>query len=171
MERAVKKSEWDRLHLVFAGGYDPSNVENIEHFDELTVVAENLELKGKVTFLRSPSDEVKIQLLKQCTLLFYTPTDEHFGIVPLEAMYMRKPVIAVNSGGPTETIVHEQTGFLCNAEPEEFANAATIIIKDKKLGEKMGDLGRKRVMQRFSFEAFTDKLEKIVEKLIGKKTD
>lgn len=34
----------------------------------------------------------------------YTPANEHFGIVPVEAMYARKPVIACNNGGPTESI-------------------------------------------------------------------
>jgi alpha-1,3/alpha-1,6-mannosyltransferase len=169
MERMVTKQEWDRLHLVIAGGYDPRNLENVEHHDELTVNAENLQITDKVTFLRSPSDEVKVKLLNRCRLLFYTPTNEHFGIVPLEAMYLSRPVIAVNSGGPTETVVHEQTGFLCESEPEEFASAATRIIKDQKLAEKMGEMGRKRVEQRFSFEAFTEKLEKIVVSLVEKK--
>lgn len=166
LERSLTKKEWDDLHLVLAGGYDSRNLENLEHHDELTVIAENLGLKEKVTFLRSPSDEVKMKLLNRCKLLFYTPTNEHFGIVPLEAMYLSRPVVAVNSGGPTETIVHEQTGFLCESEPEDFANAALRIIKDQKLGEKMGVMGRKRVEQRFSFEAFTEKLNQIVENLM-----
>lgn len=45
--------------------------------------------------------------------LLYTPDREHFGIVPLEAMYQQCPVIAVNSGGPKETILHGLTGYLC----------------------------------------------------------
>lgn len=169
MEGSVSKLEFDRLHLVLAGGYDSLNLENIEHHDELQVIAENLGIKEKVTFLRSPSDETKIQLLHRCKLLLYTPTNEHFGIVPLEAMYLARPVIAVNCGGPTETIVHEQTGFLCESTPEDFANAAAIIIKDSKLGERMGEMGRKRVEQRFSFEAFTEKLDTIVKNLVEKK--
>lgn len=171
LERNVTKHEWHRLHLVIAGGYDSRNIENVEHYDELTVISENLDLKDNVTFFRSPSDEIKVKLLHRCKLLFYTPTNEHFGIVPLEAMYLSRPVIAVNSGGPTETIVHEQTGFLCPSDPEDFANAATRIIKDPKLGEKMGEMGRKRVEQRFSFEAFTEKLNRIVNNLVDKKTN
>jgi alpha-1,3/alpha-1,6-mannosyltransferase len=167
LEKNLSPHEWDRSILVMAGGYDNKNLENVEHYDELTVITENLGIKDKVRFLRSPSDEIKVELLRRCKLLFYTPANEHFGIVPLEAMYLSRPVIAVNSGGPTETIVHEQTGFLCDPEPRDFANAATLILKDAKLGEKMGDMGRKRVQQRFSFEAFTEKLDQIVKNLVA----
>lgn len=40
-------------------------------------------------------------------ILSILPTldNEHFGIVPLESMYVGTPVIAVASGGPLETIV------------------------------------------------------------------
>ncbi|CAG9804251.1 unnamed protein product [Chironomus riparius] len=167
LERNLTKQEWDKAHLVLAGGYDSRNLENIEHFNELIAICENLGLKDKVTMLRSPSDEIKIQLLNRCRMLLYTPTNEHFGIVPLEAMYLQVPVIAVNSGGPKETVVHEQTGFLCESTPEDFANAATLIFKDMKLAEKMGVMGRTRVKQRFSFEAFTEKLNQIVRNLIN----
>ena len=37
--------------------------------------------------------------------------EEHFGIVPLEAMSVGTPVIAVDSGGPKETVENEETGF------------------------------------------------------------
>jgi alpha-1,3/alpha-1,6-mannosyltransferase len=49
--------------------------------------------------------------------------DEHFGIVPLEAMAARLPVIACDSGGPTESVDHQVTGrdrflvFLCLPVP------------------------------------------------------
>ncbi|KAJ8543006.1 hypothetical protein K7X08_005529 [Anisodus acutangulus] len=49
--------------------------------------------------------------------------DEHFGIVPLEAMSSYKPVIACNSGGPVETVKNGVTGFLCDPNPQEFSLA------------------------------------------------
>jgi glycosyltransferase involved in cell wall biosynthesis len=38
--------------------------------------------------------------LQNCVGVLYTPEREHFGIVPIEAMYNEAPVIACNSGGP-----------------------------------------------------------------------
>ena len=60
-----------------------------------------------IVFLCSFTDEEKIFLLTSATCLLYTPSNEHFGIVPIEAMFMKLPVIACNSGGPLETVEHE----------------------------------------------------------------
>lgn len=51
------------------------------------------------------SDAEKVALLRRCKCLLYTPSNEHFGITPLEAMYCKRAVIAVGSGGPLETVV------------------------------------------------------------------
>jgi len=43
--------------------------------------------------------------------VLYTPEMEHFGIVPIETMYLERPVITCNSGGPKETVEDGVTGF------------------------------------------------------------
>ena len=103
----------------------------------------------------------------------YTPSNEHFGICPLEAMYCRRSVIAVNSGGPLETInaspagagaerVENQTGFLCDPVPAEFATAMEAFVRNPKQAKEFGEAGRARVTKLFSFDAFADQLEAIV---------
>lgn len=141
-------------------------MENLEYFEELKRLSVDLQLQKKVTFLKSPNDGTKLWLLNRCQVLLYTPENEHFGIVPLEGMYMSKPVIAVNSGGPTETIINDSTGFLCNPEQKDFSDAMMKFINNKKLSEKMGKMGKKRVMAHFSFEAFSDKINRIVTELL-----
>ena len=106
-------------------------------------LAEELGIGSRVAFLRSISDREKVWLLKQtidvvtiiikytlclqvwlltnCSILLYTPAGEHFGIVPLEAMYCGTPVLAVNSGGPLETIEHGVTGWLVDGQPNAWS--------------------------------------------------
>lgn len=162
MEGKLSKPEFDRVQLVIAGGYDVRVPENVEHLEELQSLAKSLELTKKITFLRSPTDAMKLWLLRKVDVVVYTPENEHFGIVPLEAMYSGRPVIAANSGGPTETIIHDQTGFLCDPNAHSFHEPMLKLFKDKKSAEAMGEMGRKRVQQKFSFAAFTDKLEDVV---------
>ncbi|CAH0402337.1 unnamed protein product [Chilo suppressalis] len=162
LKHIVDEEDWNRIHLIMAGGFDPINLENMEHFIELTDLATELDIEDKVTFLKSPKDDEKVSLLYNCKALIYTPSNEHFGIVPLEAMYYSKPVVAVNSGGPTETIVNDVTGFLCEPTNESFANAMRKLILSQDLCEKLGNAGRKRFETKFSFDAFTDQLDGIL---------
>lgn len=167
----VKKfinQEWQSLpkcHLIVAGGYDERVRENIEYHDELVQLAEDYNVSKHVTFLKSPSDQEKKLLIQNSTALIYTPVNEHFGIVPLEAMYMRTPVIATNSGGPLETVIDCETGFLSDPDPQMFAEKMIKFVEDQSLSEKMGEKGRKHVINNFSMKKFDQELELILNQL------
>ncbi|KAM8967634.1 alpha-1,3/1,6-mannosyltransferase ALG2 [Pelodytes ibericus] len=150
--------EWERVHLVMAGGYDDRVMENVEHYQELNDLAAKYEISDHVTFLRSFSDNQKLNLLYNCICVLYTPSNEHFGIVPVEAMYMQCPVIAVNSGGPLESIEDNVTGYLCPPRPRDFSEAMERFVKNPSLKIAMGKAGRVRVIDTFSFEAFSSQL-------------
>lgn len=165
----MEPAERSQAHLAVAGGYDERVLENKEYYIELRTLVEKLEIGDKVTFIRSFTDSQKISLLHRSQALVYTPSNEHFGICPLEGMYMRLPVVAVNSGGPLETVVDGETGFLCEPTPEAFSCAMEKIYGGKEESKAMGETGRKHVIQNFSFEAFTRKLNTIVLDLIAKK--
>jgi len=130
----------DRFIVVIAGGYDDAVDENIEYLlflksrcdqlglryiDERWRVGSAVPADGPVSvvFRVSISSAERTALLAQAAALLYTPDNEHFGIVPLECMQRGTPVVAVDSGGPRETIVHKSTGFLCDQSADSFARA------------------------------------------------
>ncbi|OQR67129.1 hypothetical protein BIW11_13702 [Tropilaelaps mercedesae] len=154
------------VHLIVAGGYDNAVAENVEHFDELRRLAEKLQVNDRITFLRSPSDGRKQLLLHHCCGVIYTPQNEHFGIVPLEAMYMRRPVIATNTGGPLETIENGSTGFLCEPTPPAFGEAMLELCRKRNLIDELGEKGRRRVVALFSFRTFQRGLEELAQRLV-----
>lgn len=159
------------VKLVIAGGYDPNNVENVEYYKELTQVAKKLKQTDSIIFLTSPSDAAKIALFKFCHCIIYTPSNEHFGIVPIEAMFCKKPVIAVNSGGPRETIVDNRTGFLCESNEEAFAKAMKKIVDNEgNIIQQFSQFGFNRFHEKFSFQAFSHQLNSIVNNILDKKT-
>lgn len=149
-----------------AGGYDERVIENKEYYVELKCLCEKLGMSDDVTFLRSFSDAEKLTLLNNCSCLLYTPDREHFGIVPIESMYMRCPVVACNSGGPLETVVDGKTGFLREGRPDQFAEAMEKFVDDPKLGKSLGEAGRKHVEQKFSFTTFTNQLDAVVSEML-----
>nr|XP_033785526.1 alpha-1,3/1,6-mannosyltransferase ALG2 [Geotrypetes seraphini] len=165
LQRRLCTHEWEKVHLILAGGYDQRVLENVEYYEELNAIAKKLDIQDHVTFLKSFTDEEKIFLLCSCVCVLYTPSNEHFGIVPLEAMYLYCPVIAVNSGGPVETVVNDVTGFLCDPSPAQFSKAMEKFVKDPSLKNTMGMKGRARVRERFSTDAFSNQLYQYICKL------
>uniref|UniRef100_A0A131YIN5 Alpha-1,3/1,6-mannosyltransferase ALG2 n=1 Tax=Rhipicephalus appendiculatus TaxID=34631 RepID=A0A131YIN5_RHIAP len=149
------------VHLIMAGGYDPECRENVEHWDELVSLAEQLGVQQRVSFVRSPSEAAKLLLLHACRAVVYTPANEHFGIVPVEAMCMRRAVVACNSGGPTETVLDGETGLLCDPTPKAFAAALVRLAKDRSLTQEMGERGRKRAEELFSWQRFVREVHEV----------
>ncbi|QLQ81187.1 hypothetical protein HG537_0E05420 [Torulaspora globosa] len=183
--------------LVVCGGYDERVAENVEYLGELQEYASSLKLKHitifyadiqkdkeidllqgndfEVVFLTSISSSLKELLLRKTDLLLYTPSFEHFGIVPLEAMKYGKPVLAVNTGGPLETVEtlvlgqneNISTGWLRNADPNEWAGAINefLSIQNKNLVNFKKN-GPERVRKYFSREAMTASFEENISLFI-----
>ena len=164
--RQIQPEDFDDVHLVIAGGYDERVTENKEYYNELRAQALRLGVEDHVTFLCSISHDEKLSLLHRSTLLLYTPENEHFGIVPLESMYVGTPVIASNSGGPLETVVNGETGYLTNPDAASYAQRMSFFFHRPEESLRMGDAAKQRVITTFSFNVFTEKLDGIVHELV-----
>lgn len=165
--------------LIIAGGFDSRVRENVEYLVELEQLCDNLRLvhytfRGKlvmmpqsteVIFFPSVKNSIKNAALKSAQLLLYTPTFEHFGIVPVESMLNKTPVLAIDRGGPLESIVSysgsngtEATGF---NRPNEVDQWAQIMLEfslptNEKLREQLGENGCKRARTIFSREQMSE---------------
>ncbi|KJH39625.1 hypothetical protein DICVIV_02534, partial [Dictyocaulus viviparus] len=64
---------------------------------------------------------------------------------------------------PRESIIHGQTGFLAKQTPQEFAMYMLTLIRDENLRLKINKMGRKRVQDLFSFDAFSNRLDCIIK--------
>lgn len=162
LKTQTSPTDFEKVYLIVAGGYDPLSEINASYFTQLITLTNAKNLQNKVAFLKSPSDSLKADLLMACDCLVYTPVKEHFGIVPLEAMTCAKPVIACDSGGPKETVVHEVTGFLCEATAESLAGCMKKLM-GKELGREMGLKGKRRLEERFSYKKFVEDVLRITD--------
>lgn len=150
--------------IIIAGGYDTQCVENVEHHAELQQLTKQLGLQDSVVFCRNVKDEERSQLLAKAHAVIYTPTNEHFGIVPLEAMAASTCVIAMNSGGPKETIVHGKTGLLCDESTPECLGAAILqILQHPERAMEMGRAGRMHVQERFGTRRLQTEFQALLE--------
>jgi glycosyltransferase involved in cell wall biosynthesis len=94
---------------------------------------------------------------------------EPFGMVVIEAMLAKKPVIASNHGGPTEIVVENETGILFEPNNHNsLSDALEKLIQDEQLRKIYGENGFKRVHNTFSLENHVNHFEKIFEELLNK---
>ncbi len=91
---------------------------------------------------------------------------ETFGIVALEAMYMGKPVIAAHSGGLTDVVVDNETGFLVTpGDSQALREAIQCLLDDPAQREHMGRMARQRVME-FQAKAIVPRFEQVYQQLL-----
>jgi len=71
-------------------------------------------------------------------------------------------VICVNSGGPLETVINEETGFHCDPNADRFAMAMLRFVDDKSLAREYGERGHEHVKKHFSYQTFKDQLNNLI---------
>ena len=59
-----------------------------------------------------------VNVINACDIYAAPARIEGFGMIQVEAMSCGKPVISINKMGPSETIIHNKTGFLANIASE-----------------------------------------------------
>lgn len=154
-----------KLSLIIAGGFDSRISENKTYYSELKREAKRLGVLDHIYFMKSISTRLKAHLLRISSCVLYTPVDEHFGIVPVEAMSKGKPVIACDSGGPLETVVNGVTGVLCTADFKSFSQAMIRFVKNPSFCEHLGENALIHIATCFSEERFREKIKKIFDEI------
>ena len=123
------------------------------YFKKLISAVEKYRLKDNVFF---------IQHLKEMPVAYYVSDvvvsssiePEAFGRISVEAQAMRRPILASNHGGSTETIVDGTSGILFkNNNPESLAeNLNKLMEMDKDKLQSIWNEGRKNVLKKFDVE-------------------
>ncbi len=135
--------------------------------EDLVRKANDLGLNGKVHFL-GWCDNIP-PFLEICDVFVLPSLNEHFGRVLIEAMAMKRPVVATLAGGVPEIVKENLTGFLVQpANPTDLAQAIQKILRNPSLGEQFGQAGRQRVEQHFSLRQHVSAIESIYHYILGR---
>jgi len=145
---ALVQSELPNLRLLIVGA-DAQEVEAGSFTAELKALARSLGIEQRVIFTGARSDVPRV--MAACDLFTMPSFEEPFGLVFLEAMAMKKPVIALDNGGTPEVVEHGRSGLL--SAPQDIPGLAANILsllRDPELRTRMGEYGRTRVLEHFS---------------------
>ena len=93
---------------------------------------------------------------------------EPFGLVVIEAMAAGKPVVATAPGGPSETVVDGETGYLVPpSDASAIARALEELLADPQKRMSMGEAGRRRACEVFALPRYVAEFEQLYETILG----
>jgi glycosyltransferase involved in cell wall biosynthesis len=142
--------------LTVAGAVDAKSREYVE---ALRSRATGLAIR----FEPDPTDDRLRELYRSSRGLVFTAPNEDWGMVPLEAMASATPVIAVDRGGPRESVLPGETGWLVEPTPEAFAEHMRTLaaLPDAQL-MRMRAAARQRA-EKFGWQPFVERLDEVMQ--------
>jgi D-inositol-3-phosphate glycosyltransferase len=97
-----------------------------------------------------------------------TPWYEPFGLTPLEAMACGTPVIGSRVGGIAFTVADGETGFLVPPrDPDALSTRLEEILRDPARRVRMGQAGRARVLDSFTWQQVAMRTAALYDDLLG----
>ncbi|MFW6041039.1 MAG: glycosyltransferase family 4 protein [Thermoplasmatota archaeon] len=100
--------------------------------------------------------------------VFVLPSEyEAFGIVLLEAMMCETPCIGTKVGGIPEVINNGKTGLLIQYDDiKALSDTINQLLDNAKLRRKMGKMGRKRVLQKFTWKKVAISVSEVYDEIL-----
>ena len=127
--------------------------------------AKNLGIYSKVKFL-GKTIEIK-KLLSMSDLFLLTSATESFGLVALEAMAAKVPVISSNAGGISEVNVHGVTGYLATiGDIETMANYSLKLLQNPEMHQEFRNNAYERAKE-FSMDNIVPRYEEVYYRALG----
>jgi glycosyltransferase involved in cell wall biosynthesis len=140
---ALLRATFPDLHVMILGSNVPEVRADFEKRAREGGISERLHFGGFQEDVRP--------FLQAFDLFVHPSYGEPFGLSIAEAMAMRRPVIACNTGGVPEIITHGKDGWLVEERSAEaVAKAITTLLNDAELCRQLGERGRETVRARFS---------------------
>ena len=165
MSRVLERHPDARLMLVGTerGGRGSAGKPYTERLERQVAAAG---LEGRVILTGQRSDVREI--LAAADLFTLSSVGEPCGLAFLEAMAMGNPVVSVRAGGIPELVQEGETGLLGDPDDaEQLAGNLLALIDDTEQRRRMGESGRRRVLEHFSAQRMADGVESVYRFVAG----
>jgi glycosyltransferase involved in cell wall biosynthesis len=122
--------------------------------ERLVAKAATLGVSDRVRWHGALPQPQLIDFYRRASAVVMPSTEEGLGMVAIEAMLCRTPVIAFASGGLTDVVLHDQTGLLVPpGNVPALAAAMDAMLDDPARAEQLGEAGRMISLGRFAPES------------------
>jgi glycosyltransferase involved in cell wall biosynthesis len=121
--------------------------------------AAGAELGRRIIFEGRVDHDQTAAAYRRAGLLVNPSLSESFGMTLVEAMMHGVPVVATRIGGMPYIVNDEETGLVVPAgDPQSLAAAICRVLSDRQAATRMGDAGRRRALERFSWDRTAETL-------------
>lgn len=155
-----------QVKLLFVGSPVPGQEYYLE---EVEAFIEGNALQRRVTILPFQQD---LSAVWQASDIVVVPSTEaeSFGLVALEAMLHKKPVVGSNHGGLTEIISQAETGFLFEpSSSEALGHWLAILVDNPQLRNELGLKGHDKALRDFGIEKYIQRFEELFDQMLAQK--
>jgi glycosyltransferase involved in cell wall biosynthesis len=158
---AVARQQHPDLQLVIAGAakfVEPgTRYDNQAYAQSLRVLAAELDVGAAVIFAGEVTDVPA--LMAALDLVLVPSWEEPFGRVVIEAMAMRRPVLATNIGGPMDIVTDGVDGLLlAPRDPKLWGERVAQLLSTPRQMAAIGASARTTVEARFDLPSFTQSI-------------
>ena len=130
--------------------------------------ADALGLAGRVWFTGFRSDVTAV--MAGLDVVVNPSIEESACYTMVEALLMRKGVVASDVGGLPDTVQHRETGLLVPpGDPAALAGAVAELLADPQLRRRLGSRGRDRCLRRFDITATVGQLDGLYRAALARK--
>lgn len=89
--------------------------------------------------------------------------------VLLEASACGKPIVATNTGGISDIVIHGETGYLVKPDDiDSYFHYVELLLNDENLSRQLGNNGYEHVSKEFSWDVIIEKYENIYKTMVKK---
>lgn len=155
-----------QVKFMIVGGYVFTDK---EYEQELKLFVKKLCLEDIVIFTGWRNDVKELMSVFDVLVFPSSTFPEGFGLTCIEAMALKKPVVATRIPGPTEIVEDGVTGFLVPpSDPAILAERIINLLKEPQLAKEMGVYGNKRADELFNIRKLTKRLEEEYSQVLWK---
>lgn len=156
----------DDVHLIIKGRFEASGY---GYEKQIKKMIKKKKLKDKITILSQRlSEEEMIELYSAADQFVLPSLHEPFGIVLIQAMATKTPIVTTDVGGIPE-VVADTAITVKQRSSKQIKEGIETYISDKKLAKKNARKARKRVVDNFDWKVVGRQVEKVYEDFYEKK--
>ena len=142
----------------FIGG-ETAEINAVQFFEEVN----KRELSDLVTYVGRKVREEKEAFFRQADIFVFPTYYETFGLVNLEAMEYKLPVISTNEGGIPDIVKDGENGLICEKQnPVSLAYCIAKLLDNEELRVKMGSAGHEKFCREFTLDKFENRMRDIL---------